>query len=239
NTVHYGSEQNAFKVGYPGSSTGVLRDRFTRPPMNFPANQVVELSDGIPAGKAIKPHSTQRSVIETTIKDFLDGSRAQDRIVLLFAWHAASVKDKSYLVPVDGNLKEIETLVPLQWVCDQMAACKAQQKILILDAFRYSPARGSDLGVTGDGEEGTLPEAFDKDVSNPPAGVQVWSSCMKEQSSVELEGGSAFLQALCNTLQGGGGKKGISSPVQPIPVDALVKDVNERLKMLVEAEKRN
>jgi hypothetical protein len=238
NTVHYGSEVNAFFNGYPGSSTAVLRDRLTRPPMNFPATQVVELSDGIPAGKATKAHSTQRSVIETTIQDFLAGSRAQDRIVIVFAGHAASVGDKSYLVPVDGNLKELDTLVPLQWVYDQMAACKAQQKILILDAFRYSPARGSDLGVTGEGDEGKLPEAFDKDLDNPPAGVQVWSSCSKEQSSIELEGGSAFLQALCNALQGGGAIKGISSPMQPIPIDAVVKDVNDRLKMLADAEKR-
>jgi hypothetical protein len=251
NTVHYGSELNAFYNGYPGSSTGVLRDRLTRPPMNFPANQVYELSDGIPAGKAIKPHSTQRSVIETTIKDFLDGSRAQDRVVVFFAGHAASVKDKSYLVPVDGDLKNVDSLVPLSWVYDQLAGCKAQQKILILDTFRYSPARGSDLGVTGDGEFGTLPEAFDKDLASPPAGVQVWAACSKHeaktedgkkefvfQNSIELEGGSAFLQALCNALQGGGAMKGISSPQQPIPIDALVKDVNERLKALAEAEKR-
>jgi Caspase domain len=236
NTVHYGSEVNELVQGYPGSSTKVLRDRFTRPPMNFPATQVIELSDGIlPADKA---HSTQKSVIETTIKEFVDSSRPQDRIVVFFAGHAASLEDKSYLVPIDGNLRDAESLLPLKWVYDQLANCKAQQKILVLDVFRYSPSRGFELPSTGEGDEGTMPDGFDKDVLNPPAGVQVWCSCQKEQSAVELEGGSAFMQALCNSLQGGAQMKGLSAPTQPIPVEERVKDVNERLKLLLAPEKR-
>jgi hypothetical protein len=239
NTVHYGSGVNSLVQGYPGSSTAVLRDRFTRPPMNFPATQVIELSDGIPGdAKAAKPHSTQKSVLETAIKDFVGSSRGQDRIVIFFAGHAASVEEKSYLVPIDGSLKDVESLVPLRWVYDQLASCKAQQKILILDVYRFSPSRGFELPGTGEGDEGTMPEGFDKDVLNPPAGVQVWCSCQKEQSSVELEGGSAFMQALCNSLQGGAQMKGLSAPTQPIPVEERVKDVNERLKALLMPEKR-
>lgn len=245
NTVHYGSVVDP-SIKYPGSSTGVLRDRFTRPPMNFPATQVIELSDGIPPeAKAVKAHSTQKSVLETTIKDFVDSSRAQDRIVVLFAGHAAAVDDKAYLVPIDGNLKNADSLVPLQWVYDQLAACKAQQKILILDVFRFSPSRGSELAVTGDGDEGTMPEAFDKALLNPPAGVQVWSACSKHpdkedkekmayQNSVELDGGSAFLQALCKSLMKG---EGISDPTQPIDLEPRVKEVNEILADLLKGEK--
>ena len=239
NTVHYGSEMNSLVQGYPGSSTAVLRDRLTRPPMNFPASQVIELSDGIsPDAKVAKAHSTQKSVLETTIKDFVDSSRRQDRIVLFFAGHAAFLEDKSYLVPIDGNLKDVDSLVPLRWVYDQLASCKAQQKILILDVFRFSPSRGFELPSTGDGDEGTMPEGFDKDVLNPPTGVQVWCSCQKDQCAVELEGGSAFLQALCNSLQGGAQMKGLSAPTQPIPLEERVKDVNERLTMLLAPEKR-
>ena len=74
--------------------------------------------------------------------------------------------------------------------------------------------------------------------------MQVWSACSKQQdkdnkgdvtyqNSVELEGGSAFLQALCSALQPGAEMKGISNATQPIPIDALVKDVNERLVGLI------
>lgn len=249
NTVHYGNEAKALRADYPGSSTGVLRDRFSRPPLNFPATQVYELSDGVPPELG-KPHSTQKSVIQDAIKDFVADTRAQDRVVILFAGHAAAIEDKAYLIPSDGDVKDVASLVPLKWVYDQLAACKAQQKILILDVFRYSPSRGSDIALTGDGDEGTLPKAFEMEIMSPPDGVQVWSACSKHQnkdnkdeeivyeSSIELEGGSAFLQALCASLQGGPKMDGISNPTQPIPIDALQKDVNERLKGLLMPEKR-
>jgi hypothetical protein len=239
NTVHYGSAPDSFKGGFPGSSTAVIRERLTRPPMNFPPKQVVELSDGIPAeSKTARPHSTQKTVLETTIRDFVETSREQDRVVVLFSGHAAHLEDKSYLVPIDGNLKEVETLLPLKWVYDQLAKCKAQQKVLILDVFRFSPSRGFELPSAGEGDEGTMPEGFDKDLRDPPAGVQVWASCQKEQSAVELEGGSAFLQALCYSLQGGTELTGISIPAQPIPIDALVTKVNQRLNEILLPEKR-
>jgi hypothetical protein len=237
NTVHYGSPQDGAR--YPGSSTAVMRDRLTRPPMNFPMTQVYELSDGVPPEyKSAKAHSTQKSVLESTIADFVATSREQDRVIVFFAGHGAHVDGKSYLVPIDGNLKNMDSLLPLKWVYDQMAKCKAQQKILILDVFRYSPSRGLELPSPGEGAEGTMPEGFDKDMQSPPAGVQVWCSCIKEQAAVELDEGSAFMQALCNAMQGGGKMAGISTPPQPIAVEDLMTDVNERLKTLLKAEKR-
>lgn len=240
NTVHYGSGRDSFRGGYPGSSTGALRDFFQRPPLYFPSSQVFELSDGIPLDSKVgRPNTTQKSVVQAAIQDFVDTSREQDRIVLLFAGHGAVVEDKSYLVPIDGSLKKVESLIPLQWVYDQLAKCKAQQKILILDVFRFSPGRGAELPTPGEGDEGSMPEMFDKELENPPAGVQVWCSCLKEQSSTELEGGSAFLQAMCHALQGGGPEmSGIATPDQPIPIEGLVVKTNQRLTDLVAAEKR-
>ncbi|HZZ81127.1 MAG TPA: caspase family protein [Gemmataceae bacterium] len=239
NTVHYGSPADSFKNGYPGSSTAVLRDRLTRPPMYFPATQVFELSDGVPMNaKTAKPHSTQKSVLQSTIHDFADTSRAQDRVLIVFAGHATSVEGKPYLVPIDGNMKKPDSLLPLEWVFDELKKCKAQQKVLVLDVFRYSPSRGFELPSTGEGAEGAMPEDFDKALMNPPAGVQVLVSCQKEQSSIELDGGSAFMQAFCNSLQGGPEMAGIANPTEPIPIDNLVVKINQRLKDLVTAEKR-
>ena len=126
-----------------------------RPPLNFPATQITELSDGIPSGpKTTRAHSTQKSVIETTIKDFVDSSREQDRLFLLYAGHAVALDDKAYLVPIDGNIKDVDSLVPLKWVYDQLAACKARQKLLILDVYRFPPARGFELPGAGADEDG-------------------------------------------------------------------------------------
>lgn len=238
-TVHYGTGPDNVKNGYPGSSTGVLRTRLAGPPMYFPATQIFELSDGIADNNnVVKPHSTQKSVLEMTIKDFVDSARAQDRILILFAGHGTHLEKESYLVPIDGNMKKPESLLPLKWVYEQLAKCRAQQKILVLDLFRFSPSRGFELPTTGEGAEGTMPEDFDKDLQNPPAGVQVLCSCQKEQSSVELDKGSAFMQAFCNSLQRDGELGGIATPMQPIPIEAVVGKINQRLKDLVAAEKR-
>ncbi len=233
NGVNYGSDQGK---GYPGSSTGVLRDRLSRPPLNFPATQVLELSDGIPEGKAVKANSTQKAVLEANIKSFAASSREQDRIVIFFAGHAVYLDGtkKAYLVPLDGNIQTPDSLLPLQWVYDELAQCKAQQKLLILDVFRYSPTRGFELPGTGEGDDGTMPDGFDKELLNPPAGVQVWSSCVKDQSAVELRSGSAFLQALLQSAPA----VPETGPSEALPLKQLVPAVNQHLQELVGPFKR-
>jgi hypothetical protein len=211
----------------------VLRDRLTEPNLSFPKSQVFELSDGA-AGKARWP--THKSVIEAAIQDFTKSCREQDRIIVLFAGHAVHLEEKSYLIPAAGSTTDAATLVPLQWVFEQLASCKAQQKILILDVFRYAPKRGNFRATGGDGDEGTMPEDFEKSLLNPPAGVQVWRGCLKEQNSIELDNGSVFLQALGQTMQVGSMKE--LSPNDPIPIDAMVADVNKRMKDLLAPQKR-
>ena len=230
NTLHYGSKRD---TSYPGSSTRVLMDQLQRPPMYMPEKQVVELSD---SAEAKTPHPTQKAVIETTIKDFCETCRPQDRVLLVFAGHACDIEKDSYLIPIEGVKDDPATLIPLKWVYDQLAACKAQQKILVLDVFRYSPSRGFELPGAGEGEKGEMGEVFDENLKTPPAGVQVWSSCVKGQASIEGENGSFFFQALNHALQQRGGT-GISDAKDPLPIDDLVARVNKRLKELAAAEK--
>lgn len=230
NTLNYGSKRD--RTRYPGSSTGVLADQLTRPPLYFPATQIYELSDA-----SSSPHPTQKSAIEGTIADFLDSCREQDRALLLYAGHACEIEKECYLIPIEGRTSKPETLIPLKWVYDRLAKCKARQKVLVLDVFRFPPARGFELPGAGEGEHGAMGEVFDQALLTPPAGVQVWSSCVKGQAAIELEGGSAFLQALLHTLQERGAMTGIASPGDPLPVEALVPKVNKRLKELLTPEK--
>ncbi|MCI0377052.1 MAG: caspase family protein [Gemmataceae bacterium] len=222
NPLHYGSARSG---KYPGSSSAVLADQFNRPPFNIPASQITELSDG-----AKDPFPTSKQVIETTVADFLESSRDQDRLVLLFSGHALEHEKEAYLVPVEGNRDDPKTLVPLAWVYSKLANCRARQKLLILDVFRFPPARGEELPGTGE-----MTEDFDAQLLAPPPGVQVWSSCIKGQQSVEGEQGSLFLQALCNTLQER--LPGIAEPTDVLPVEQLVPKVNQRLAELLGRKK--
>src|SRR5262245_34344105 len=222
NPVHYGSPQ---APGYPGSSTSVLANRLANAPMYFPATQVVELSDS-----ALPPVIPSKSAIQETISEFCNTSRAQDRIMILFAGHAIEVDKEAYLIPYEGLKEDVKTLIPLKWVYDRLAACNARQKILVLDAFRNPPARGFELPGTG-----SMTEDFDAKLQNPPPGVQVWSACGKDQQSIEFDKGSLFLQSFSDAMKERLG--GFADPNEPIPVDALMQKVNERMKNMLAIDK--
>jgi hypothetical protein len=224
NSLHYGSPQSKY---YPGSSTAAIADRMTRRPLNIPATQVIELSDG-----GHDPRPTIKAVIENTIGDFLDTSRDQDRIIILFAGHAVDIDKDAYLVPLEGDTNDPKTLIPLKWVYDRMAKCPAWQKVLILDVCRFPPARGLEMPVPGSGEMGPVLDAM---LQKPPAGVQVWSSCIKDQKSYEFEGGSAFMQSLCDAMKEGLG--GIQEQESALPMDALLGKVKTKMKELLDPEK--
>ncbi len=140
----------------------------------------------------------------------------------------------AFLMPVEGEKNQVDSLIPLRWVLDQLGKSKARQKVLVLDAFRQS--------VTGGGElpsPDVMPESFDAMLQNPPEGVQVLSACVKEQSSIELESGSVFLQALYNTFVGDyGGQAGFTTPGDPLPIEELAAKANARLKIALEAVKK-
>ncbi len=218
NSVYYGEKQSP---GYPGSSGAVIASRLTNAPMYFPATQVAELSDS-----AASPIIPQKSVIQDAISEFCNTSREQDRIVILFAGHALDIEKEAYLVPYEGNKDDPKTLIPLSWVYDKLAKCKARQKIFILDAFRYPQGRGYELPGTG-----AMSEDFEAKFHNPPPGVQAWSACVKDQQSLEFEKGSLFLQVLSNAMQERLG--GFAKPEDPIPVETLVEKVNQRMKDLL------
>jgi hypothetical protein len=233
NRVHYGEPADRSGSFFRGSSTGALRDRFQMAPMNMDKDQVIELSD---EGKPL--HPTQKAVIETTIQDFLAGCREQDRIILFFAGHACDIEKDSYLIPIEGTREEPDKLIKLQWVYDQLAKCKARQKVFILDVFRYSPARGFELPGAGEGERGEMGEVFDQNLQKAPPGVQVWSACIKGQASIETDSGSAFIQCLLNALADRTINSGIGVGGDPLPIDKLVVDTNQQLKKKLTPEKQ-
>jgi hypothetical protein len=206
-------------------------------PLLIPPSQIFTLTDEADnkseVNRGITPHPTELSVIKNAIKDFCDTSRAQDRIIILFAGHATEIEKDCYLIPIGGRKEDADTLIPLTWVYDQLAKCKAQQKVLILDVFRFPPARGFELPGAGASDEGEMGEVFDAALANPPPGVQVWSSCIKGQRSIEFDGGSVFLQAL-GRVREGAAMTGIEKGENPLAInDAFVAKVNAKMKELI------
>lgn len=187
-----------------------------------------------------------KQVIEGTVTQFLDTSREQDRIVFLFAGHALEKKGKSYLVPIEGDLDEVETLIPLDWLYEKLGACKAQEKVIIFDVCRFHPERGIERPSPG-----PMTEALETALHNSPDGVTVITSCSTGEQSIELDQydarilsdrqgvkdrtaslyGSLFL-SLARVGSFGDGyaeQNRLSAPTDTFPVEPFVKWMKERL----------
>jgi hypothetical protein len=223
NPLHYGASPHKMPNGRPfyGSNTWTARGLFSNLPMRFPATQIVHLSDGGP-----DPHAPVKPVIERTVLDFLNTSRPQDRIVLLFAGHVVEDDKEAYLVPIEGDLSDTKTLIPLTWVYDRLKECKAREKLLILDVCRFDPTSGMER-PGGD----PMGKVLDGKLQQPPPGVQVWSSCILGQQSLEFANGSVFLQSLCSVLQELLETKEKESPGMPLQTERLVELVNAQMTL--------
>jgi hypothetical protein len=186
-----------------------------------------------------------KSVIEGTVSQFADTCREQDRVVLLFCGHAVEKKGKAYLVPLEGDLDEVETLIPLDWFYEKLAGCKAQEKVVIFDVARLNPEKGIERPSPG-----PMTESLDAALHSPPDGVTVITSCAKGEQSVELEAlmaevyfdtpkkgtgvelhGSFFLSLFYAASQDGAlsPAKGLPAPIDELPVDRFVKWMGERV----------
>jgi hypothetical protein len=219
---------NPVSYGLPGHNVYTLQNRLATT-LHLPLTQVVHLSDAAPDPLARPP---LKSVVEKTVADFLDGCRAQDRILLLFIGHAVMLDDKAYLVPLEGELTVKETLLPLDWLYERLERCKARQKVLVLDVCRLDPGRGVERAGSG-----PMSAALAAALQKPPAGVQVWTACAAEQYSYEFDGAGVFLDKLFESLQPGALKRS-PQPSDPLPVDALAESISRSTEAEVQAQQK-
>jgi hypothetical protein len=210
---------NPLPYGNQGANTGDLAGDLERF-LHFPKTQITELSDG---AAELRAHATVKPVIEQAVTDFLAASRPMDRVVILFTGHAVELDKAVYLVPMEGEPEDAKTLIPLAWVYEALGKCKARQKVLILDVCRHDPAQARE------GQSALMGELLDAALNNAPSGVQVWSSCVAKQSSLEFGGNSLFLEGLSRVLRDKA-IKGIQEPTDPVPADLLQTKVKEYIE---------
>jgi hypothetical protein len=202
-----------------GRDVASLPDRLCNG-LRIPRNQIALLSDARLRGQALPPI---KPVIEETLAKFLASSRPQDRVIVLFAGHAAEVEGQAYLVPLEGELDRPETLIPLKEVFANLAKCPARQKVLVLDVCRLNPVAGVER-PGGEAMSAKLAEAL----KSPPDGVQVWSACGPDQHSYETESQAlgVFLDSLEACLERASEGKlklqeHIQKPDDELPLDGL------------------
>lgn len=192
--------------------------------LNISLTQIAHLSDD--SHIRGQPRAPTKAVIEQTLMKFLSDSRAQDRILVFFIGHSVEMGDEVYLAPIEAELDKAATMIPLSWFFEQMAACKARQKVLVLDVNRYDQTFGQER--PGGGAMGPKLDAM---LKTPPPGVQVWSACVAGQKSYATDDSpmGSFLDELQTVLEKGSADN-TPSVDEPLPLASLVSQVNQRLK---------
>lgn len=196
--------------------------------LRIPMNQIAHLSDAARERVARPP---LKGVIEKTLTDFLKTSRGQDHLMVFFVGHSAVIEDEVYLVPIEGELDNAATLIPLKWVYEQMKSANAKQKVLILDVNRFNPAYGLERPGSG-----PMADKLAAAVKAPPEGVQVWAACSEGQLSYATEDAAmgVFLDALARGMMPTSPTGGLQGKIQrqdePYPVERLNEVVNGLMK---------
>jgi len=121
-----------------------------------------------------------KSNIEAELPAFLKQLEAEDTVLVYFTGHGFRDSDKKmYLAPIDCNPDElVKTAISVEWFREQIAACKAKFKLLILDSCHA----GSEKGESDD------KSLVAKDLGDPFESVEgvvtLASSSAKEKSQI-------------------------------------------------------
>ncbi len=224
-SIHDYLYANPLQNGMPGSQTINLNTLVNdlNLGLHIPLNQIALLSDSDAAEPKWGKRAPTKTVIEKTVTNFLASSRPQDRILVFFFGHAVELGEDAYLAPIEGELDRAETLIPLRWFYEQLAKCKARQKVLVLDGNRYHQTFGQER--PGSEEMGPKLDAL---LKAPPDGVQVWSSCIAKQRSFASDDYpmGIFLDSLQEVLRQGD-KGQMQKPDEALPLDHYVQLVNK------------
>jgi hypothetical protein len=204
--------------------------------LNIPLNQIIHLSDAHENEREHRP--PLKPVIEQGLENFLKTTRKQDRIMVFFIGHTKEVDGEAYLVPLEGEVDDVKTLIPLKWVYDQLAKCEARQKILVIDGNRYNSAQGEERPVSG-----PMGPKFEAALKSPPAGVQVWAACSAGQQSLQFEDAplGLFLDSFREALSPKKGKGALEGKIPDRNDRIPLKEINDAVarRMQDELERRN
>ena len=130
------------------------------PDLRYTANDVIELADTLTLRTFYEPQRVEtifdgasdaekkptKENILREVSDFLRKPKKNDQVLIYFTGHGFRDDEGSlYLAPADCDPDNLaETAVPAQWLREQLAACPANSKFLILDSCHAGNEKGAD-----------------------------------------------------------------------------------------------
>lgn len=108
-------------------------------------SRILKITDNAPASQ----HRPSKANLQTELPKWLKQVGPNEQILVYFSGHGFRDKEgKLYLAPIDIDpANPADTGVPVEWFREQIAACPAAFKLLVIDACHA----GSEKGVQEDG----------------------------------------------------------------------------------------
>lgn len=121
--------------------------------------------------------------IRKELKGLLEDRSSDDSVIVAFAGHGVQFKgsDESYFCPMDAKLGDKKTLVALSEVYRELDHCRANFKLLLVDACRNDP-QSSEARARAEVE---LESVTRPQVVLPPGGLAAFYSCSAGQKAFE------------------------------------------------------
>ena len=126
---------------------------------------------------ADEDHKPTRNNILAMLATWLSLPEKQDTVLIYFAGHGIERDGVSYILPQDAKIALPElTAIQTKYMKDQLQVCKAEKRILVLDACHSGAGRG----------ENKMGEALDRELSDAK-GMITLASCRLKEISYEWD----------------------------------------------------
>lgn len=163
------------------------------------------------------------------LKTLVRDRAAGDSLLVAFFGHGVQLEGKSYFCPVDARLSDKDTLISMDDVYETLRTCKADLKLMLLDACRDDPFSSNSRRAEVRLNSSTRPA-----LPPPPGGVVALFSCSSGEVSFEddsLKHG-VFTYYVLEALRG----KADTNDDGQIDVYELVQYTNRRVPDYVRSE---
>jgi len=110
----------------------------------FPKENVILMTDAPDVRLKEFVRFPTRGNLRARINQIAQVAKANDLLLISFSGHGTNIDGRGYLMPVDGDARDIGSLVPLSWVKETLESSSVRQRLLLLDAC-HSGARAVDV----------------------------------------------------------------------------------------------
>ena len=166
----------------------------------FQTRQVTLMTEAATDAR-LRPSKTN---LKTQIELLCQLAERGDFVLIGFSGHGVLIEKTSYLCPSDAKLDDPETLISLDWVYKQLSTCKADLRLMMVDACRNVPPEPEGRRAATPKELQATSRTFVKEAERLPEGVLLLNSCSEGEFAQEHDplGHGVFTHFLLQGLQG-------------------------------------